>query len=477
MKKIIFSFILLLAIAANAQEKNYNQWSVEAEAGVHKPASPFSPGYYTSTPSLWQGGLGVRYMMNQRYGIKLDAGYNSIKNHDDSQAFETKYFRTSLQGVVNLGNVLNFNNGTKTFGLLAHGGMGYSLNTPKSPIDYDKGDQMLNFIVGITPQIKLSDRVALTGDLSMVNHIRQSISWDGLQTTDGRGLNGKHMLVNASVGLTFYLGKNAAHADWFEGTDTDGDGIYDKDDACPDVFGLAAFNGCPDTDGDGVVDSKDDCPTVAGLTALNGCPDADSDGIADKDDACPNEKGTKANKGCPDTDGDGVVDKDDACPTVAGPADNKGCPWPDTDGDGVTDNVDKCPTVAGPASNNGCPVAPTVEVMATLNEYARTILFDTGKATFHKESIDILKAMTAIFEDYPQADFVIAGHTDSVGTDRSNQLLSERRSSAVRDYLISNSINADRLTTVGFGESKPIDTNKTAAGRHNNRRTEVLLKK
>ncbi|HEY9168391.1 MAG TPA: OmpA family protein [Lutibacter sp.] len=263
----------------------------------------------------------------------------------------------------------------------------------------------------------------------------------------------------------------------FGGTDTDGDGVYDKDDACPDVFGLAAYNGCPDTDGDGVIDSKDDCPTVAGLAALNGCPDADGDGIADKDDACPNEKGTKANKGCPDTDGDGVVDKDDACPTVAGPAANKGCPWPDTDGDGVTDNIDKCPTVAGPASNDGCPVEPTVEVMATLNEYAKTILFDTGKATFKKQAVDVLKAMTTIFKEYPQADFVIAGHTDSVGSDRSNQLLSERRAAAVRDYLISNGINADRLTTVGFGESKPVDTNNTAAGRQNNRRTEVTLKK
>ncbi len=263
----------------------------------------------------------------------------------------------------------------------------------------------------------------------------------------------------------------------FGGTDRDGDGVYDKDDACPDVFGLEVFKGCPDTDGDGVIDSKDDCPTVAGLAALNGCPDADGDGIADKDDACPNEKGTKANKGCPDTDGDGVVDKDDACPTVAGPAANKGCPWPDTDGDGVTDNVDKCPTVAGPASNDGCPVEPTVEVMATLNEYAKTILFDTGKSTFKKQAVEVLKAMTAIFKEYPQADFVIAGHTDSVGSDKSNQLLSEKRATAVRDYLISNGINADRLTTVGFGESKPVDTNNTATGRQNNRRTEVTLKK
>ncbi len=263
----------------------------------------------------------------------------------------------------------------------------------------------------------------------------------------------------------------------FGGNDTDGDGVYDKFDACPDVFGLAEYKGCPDSDSDGVIDSEDDCPNVAGLAALKGCPDADEDGIADKDDACPNAKGTKAKNGCPDTDGDGVVDKDDACPQVAGPKENKGCPWPDTDGDGVLDKDDKCPTVVGPASNDGCPVAPTVEVMATLNEYARTILFDTGKSSFKKDAEDVLKAMTAIFKEYPQADFVIAGHTDSVGSIKSNQLLSQSRADAVRDYLISNGINADRLTTVGYGENMPIDSNATRSGRANNRRTEVTLKK
>jgi hypothetical protein len=70
------------------------------------------------------------------------------------------------------------------------------------------------------------------------------------------------------------------------GKDTDGDGIFDKDDACPDVAGLKEFNGCPDTDGDGIQDSADSCPDVAGLAALNGCPDTDGDGIADKDDEC-----------------------------------------------------------------------------------------------------------------------------------------------------------------------------------------------
>ncbi|MBT8222693.1 MAG: thrombospondin type 3 repeat-containing protein, partial [Eudoraea sp.] len=141
----------------------------------------------------------------------------------------------------------------------------------------------------------------------------------------------------------------------FGGTDTDGDGIYDKDDACPEVAGLEAFNGCPDSDGDGIEDGKDSCPNEAGSKEMNGCPDSDGDGIADKDDACPNEAGIAALGGCPDADGDGVADKDDACPNEAGPAENKGCPWPDSDGDGVLDKDDQCPDIAGTVANNGCP--------------------------------------------------------------------------------------------------------------------------
>ncbi len=266
----------------------------------------------------------------------------------------------------------------------------------------------------------------------------------------------------------------------FGGTDTDGDGIYDKDDACPEVFGLEEFNGCPDTDGDGIIDSEDACPDVAGLAELKGCPDTDKDGIADKDDACPNEKGSKANNGCPDTDGDGVIDSKDKCPNEAGDKANNGCPWPDTDGDGVLDKDDKCVNEVGPASNNGCPEvveAPTVEVMNTLNSYAKTILFDTGKASFKNDTYAVLVAITKILKEYPDSNFVIGGHTDSVGSARSNQALSEKRANAVRDYLVSNGISSARLTAVGYGETSPIDTNATRAGRKNNRRVEVVLRK
>jgi outer membrane protein OmpA-like peptidoglycan-associated protein len=262
----------------------------------------------------------------------------------------------------------------------------------------------------------------------------------------------------------------------FGGTDTDGDGIYDKDDACPEVAGLEAFNGCPDADGDGIEDGKDSCPNEAGSKEMNGCPDADGDGIADKDDACPNEAGIAALGGCPDADGDGVADKDDACPSEAGPAENKGCPWPDSDNDGVLDKDDQCPDVAGTVANKGCPEV-TEEVQKQLNDYARTILFDTGRASLKTESVSVFVDIIKILNEYPNAKFTVEGHTDSVGSEKLNQSLSEKRANSVRDFLVQEGIGADRLTAIGYGEAKPIATNDTRAGRAQNRRVEINLVK
>ncbi len=268
------------------------------------------------------------------------------------------------------------------------------------------------------------------------------------------------------AGLTFKFG----------GKDTDGDGIYDKDDACPEVPGLEEFQGCPDTDGDGIADKDDSCPDVAGLKEFNGCPDTDGDGIIDSEDACPEVAGTKIMKGCPDADGDGVADKDDQCVDVAGPKENNGCPWPDTDGDGVNDKDDQCPTVAGTVANNGCPEV-SEEAIKKLNDYAKTILFDSGKSSFQKQTYPVLEAITAILKEYPSANFAIEGHTDSQGAEAFNQKLSQERASAVMNYLIEHGIASSRLSSAGFGESKPIDSNKTAKGRANNRRVEVRLVK
>jgi hypothetical protein len=116
-------------------------------------------------------------------------------------------------------------------------------------------------------------------------------------------------------------------------------------------------------------------------------------------------------KGCPDTDKDGIADKDDKCPTVAGPKKNAGCPWPDTDGDGVLDKDDKCPELEGTVANKGCPEVIR-KVMMKLNEYSRTILFDSG----HLSKRNIQRCfITEILKEYPYSRFSV-GHTDSDGS-------------------------------------------------------------
>jgi len=104
-------------------------------------------------------------------------------------------------------------------------------------------------------------------------------------------------------------------------------------------------------------------------------------------------------------------------------------------------------------------------------------LFNSGKATFQQQTYPVLQSIAAILKEYPSSKFSIEGHTDSDGKDAANQKLSEDRAAAVKNYLIENGIASERLSSVGFGESKPIDTNKTKAGKANNRRVEVKLVK
>ena len=310
----------------------------------------------------------------------------------------------------------------------------------------------------------------------------------GVKLLAGGGINfwfTDHLGLNVQTGYnhgfqkdgTDYFQHSAGIVIKFGAKDTDKDGIPDNKDACPEVPGLKEFNGCPDTDGDGIPDKDDACPQVKGPKEFNGCPDTDGDGIPDKDDACPEVAGPKKFNGCPDTDGDGIPDKDDKCPDVAGPAENGGCPWPDTDGDGVLDKDDLCPNEAGPASNNGCP-EPNDDDQKRLNQYAKTILFDTGKATIKFQSAEVLNQIINVLKKFPKSRFRIEGYTDSVGKKQKNITLSQNRADAVKIYLIQGGIDQSRLESIGYGPDKPIASNKTRKGRELNRRVEInLIKK
>ncbi|TDP76455.1 OmpA family protein [Bradymonas sediminis] len=240
--------------------------------------------------------------------------------------------------------------------------------------------------------------------------------------------------------------------------DRDGDGVYDTDDKCPDVAGVPENDGCPaDRDGDGVYDTDDKCPDVAGVPENDGCPaDTDGDGIYDVDDKCPELAGIPENDGCPaDSDGDGVYDTDDKCPDVKGPAENNGCPL-DSDGDGVLDNVDECPYEAGPATNNGCPIKRVVVTVKSI-KISEKVFFALAKADIKRESYDLLDEIAQVMNDNPRIKKVeIQGHTDSSGRAAFNQKLSEDRAKSVYDYLVKKGVAEERLTSKGYGSTKPL---------------------
>jgi outer membrane protein OmpA-like peptidoglycan-associated protein len=283
--------------------------------------------------------------------------------------------------------------------------------------------------------------------------------------------------------------------------DRDGDGYFDDEDGCPlrpeDFDQFEDKDGCPDFDNDkdGIPDKSDACPMDPedkdGFEDVDGCPDPDNDKdtILDKADACTNAPedfdGYQDIEGCPDPDNDmdTVLDKDDPCPNdpedVDGFQDNDGCPDLDNDQDGVQDKDDKCPnepeTYNGHDDTDGCPdAAPTVVVTGTAVEIKEVVHFDTDKATIKPKSFALLDGVAAAIIAH-KLSISIEGHTDDRAKDDYNMTLSQKRSDAVRAYLISKGVAADHLTATGYGETRPKVPGKSAKAREANRRVEFII--
>jgi len=219
-------------------------------------------------------------------------------------------------------------------------------------------------------------------------------------------------------------------------------------------------------------------------------PDRDKDGIYDKNDACPDEPGIRSSdpekNGCPppppDRDGDGILDKDDACPDLRGvrsddPTQN-GCP-PDTDGDGIRDDVDACPREKGKPDadpqKNGCPgkVRVTEDEIVILDQ----VQFKTGSATILPASDELLTQVATVLAEHPEIVKVeVQGHTDNRGGKKYNKKLSEKRAASVVKWLTKRgNVDASRLTSHGYGMEEPIAENDTADGRQKNRRVQFKI--
>ena len=270
MKKISLAIVALVGmqLALNAQEtdtptNDFNKWSVELTGGVNKAVRPLSSGSFSNTPSLYTVTGGARYMFNEKFGLKGGVAYNSFRNDDDSREFDTALYNFSLEGVVNAGNILGFREWTDTFNVLVHGGMGYSQLTTDAPAavrNFGDGDQMLSFMAGITPQVKITNRIALVADLTVVGNVRQNLTFDGLQD-QGQVSGFDGFYVNATAGINIYLGKADKHADFYSRENVAEEQIADLQNRLTKLE-----TDLIDTDQDGVADYLDREPnTVSGV--------------------------------------------------------------------------------------------------------------------------------------------------------------------------------------------------------------------
>jgi len=346
-------------------------------------------------------------------------------------------------------------------------GLGITPNSTTGSASYNAS---VGFLVSPMMSYYISDNVALNFGLNYIYQpYKKSVANDYQLTNKVGDYNSIMNSVSAvksstygiNVGARIFFGKLK---------DRDHDGVPDKYDQCPDVFGLAKFQGCPDRDGDGIPDKEDACPDEPGLPQFHGCPDRDGDGIPDKEDACPDVPGLAQFHGCPDRDGDGIPDKDDACPDVKGLAQFHGCP--DTDGDGIPDNEDNCPTEAGPASNHGCPIPPPPPAPEKI-DLSSPVLFDVNKTVIKKSSYEFLDKVADKLKENSSAIVYIDGYTDNTGSKAYNRKLSVKRANVVKRFLAKKGVDAKQMKVRGYGMKDPAASNKTRAGRAENRRVQL----
>lgn len=412
MKKVVLPFLLICLSSASltAQEQEtttassdgFNKWSIEVAGGVNRPFRALTEGARTERLNFWQADLGVRYMFNNKFGLKLDFGYNNFKNAENSPEFDTKYMRADLQGVINLGRVLNFEDWTNTFGLLAHGGLGIYRMSFDEDIN-DSKDIGVNAMGGLTLQVKLSDRIVLTGDATVIANALQNRNFDGYERTynvNRSVIDGA--ILNASVGFTFYLGSNETHADW----------TYDvkKDE-------LAALE-----------------ERIGSIeTQMN---DTDKDGVPDYLDAEPNSI-------------TGVM------------VDSKGRSI-DSNGNGVPDELEsyvdaKTNEVKNTVSSTG------TDIVSLINGGYVNVYFDFNKDVPNAQSVDGVNFLIRYLKDNPSAKADVIGYADEIGDTAYNKDLSQRRAANTKQILVDAGIDGGRLNIVGNGEDTSVNKDSKQA--------------
>lgn len=404
---LLMSFVFSIAIAQEEevsdglQSSTYNKWSVDLNGGLSRPTTPFELGYYVEDFSFFHIDLGARYMFNPKFGVKVDVGYDSFENPKDVSPFKTQYHRANLQGVLNVGRLLNFEDFSKRLNLQLHMGPGYSFMKSNN---FEGNDNMVNLLMGLTGQVKLNDKIAFNADFTMINNIRQHYSFDGTsgfgELQDNRGFNGT--LYNATVGLSIYLGSNETHADWsFEMVDEKQAELEDRIAEMETMMN--------DTDRDGVpdyLDVENNTTTGVAVDSKGRAIDLNNNGIPDELERYVEQKTKEAVKNSQDG-------------------------------------------TSGTSGSGGRSGKSPYEL---INQGYINVFFDTDSFYPKSSSTNDIYFVINYLKDNPNASVDIIGSADVRGNTEYNNNLSQKRAERVKSIVEKAGIDSSRLNIVAQGE-------------------------
>ncbi len=390
---------------------SYNRWTIEFNAGQSKGIKPYAEGYFASNPEKHFAfkfnhfSLGTRYMISPKFGVKLDVAYDKLENSSGSESlpFEMQHIRVGLQGVVNAVRLFSFEERAGRFGLLLHGGVQAAQMTPKMGVNEDVTEYNVGIMFGITPQIRITNKLGFHLDLTMNSNVRQHFNWDGSYSDTSNNLAGS--LYTVAAGLSYSFGRENLHGDW------------------------------------AIIPSESD----EQLKAL---------------DERIGELETMMN----DTDKDGVPDYLDVeNNSIAGVAvDTKGR-MVDLNKNGVADELekymdDKITTAADKSNNNEV-------VKRLINDGYVSVFFDFNSSKPTPASTQNISFVLTYLKNNPNASVDITGYADEIGSTEVNKALSEKRANNVRNTLIKAGINASRLNIIPAGEDASVDKDSDSARR------------
>ena len=408
MKRQFLAFVMAILFSLGVNAQDYNKWSIDAGAGVSiLSSSGLSEGYNTPFPNLWTMNGGIRYMFNNKFGVRVGGGFDQLNQAGNSPKFATRIWNVNVQGVANLGRVLAFEEFTKNIGLLGHVGVGYGYMTSKN----FRGVDNLGIITfGLTPQVRLSDRITLLLSGTFNWYLTQQYTFNGenltkdVNMTPMRHVNFQGLNFTATAGLQIALGKKRVHADWY------GVKREDKDDDKKVAQNEKTVNNHITRGGSDVV--------------------ANGQRIENDKNALANNNVNNAN----DSDDEGDVNNSNI-------ASNQNT----TTNNIIVESVD--------------PAKELIE-KGYVNAYFG---FDSSEP--QDGSLWAVGFVANYLKQNPDAKLNIVGYTDQVGNAGYNEKLSKKRADAVKQLLVEMGVDTSRLVSEGKGIDKGAKSSSAGARR------------